>query len=86
MTVEPRFIMKIISPDHDHPGKSGSVPGPSVFDFEFDFSIQIKTGLIMNLISVLITVMATSTWIYAGLGLSEYPCWADSTDNVTCPT
>ena len=45
---------------------------------------QIRTGLIMNFICVLITVAATSTWMYNMLNLSEYPCWADETDDIYC--
>ena len=38
----------------------------------------------MNAMSVLITVAATSSWVYTMLELSEYPCWADLADDVTC--
>ena len=46
--------------------------------------LQIRTGLAMNAISVLITVAATSSWVYRMLDLTEYPCWADPNDNITC--
>lgn len=64
-----------------------SATGPNALVFahpEIRVIDMIRTGLIMNFICVLITVAATSTWMYNMLNLSEYPCWADETDDIYC--
>ncbi|KAL5270158.1 hypothetical protein ACHWQZ_G001031 [Mnemiopsis leidyi] len=64
---------------------SATGPNALVFAFkEIKVLDMIRTGLAMNAISVLITVAATSTWVYTMLDLNEYPCWADPNDNITC--
>ncbi|XP_063689332.1 Na(+)/citrate cotransporter-like [Bolinopsis microptera] len=64
-----------------------SATGPNALVFaypEIKVIDMIRTGLVMNFVCVLLTVAATSTWVYTMLDLSEYPCWADPNDNITC--
>ena len=42
---------------------------------------QLRTGVLIKLVCIPVTVLAASTWITSIAGLEEFPDWANSTLN-----